>query len=165
MPITKKAAPKVAPKVAPKTAAKKAVPTKATKKEAPKRKGDVSKFVARAKNFGIGQAVPYKRDISRFMRWPRFVTVQRKKRVLQRRLKTPPALNQFNKISHEGRKPFRFPERVRLDPYAEPERRIRGGQNQCKRRYNLPTHFVESPFIYGFLPGVRTKWRAPNGRC
>lgn len=91
MPITKKAAPKAA--------SKKIVTSKAAaaKKEAPKKKGDVSRFVARAKNFGIGQAVPYKRDISRFMRWPRFVTVQRKKRVLQRRLKTPPALNQFTK--------------------------------------------------------------------
>jgi large subunit ribosomal protein L7Ae len=54
-------------------------------------------FQARPKNFGIGRDVPYKRDISRFMRWPVFVTRQRKKRVLQRRLKVPPALNQFRK--------------------------------------------------------------------
>ncbi|EPY39295.1 large subunit ribosomal protein L7Ae [Angomonas deanei] len=32
------------------------------------------------------------------MRWPTFVTMQRKKRVLQRRLKVPPALNQFTKV-------------------------------------------------------------------
>lgn len=96
MPPAKKAAP--APKKAP-AAAKKAAPTPAAKKEAPKNKSsEVSKFTARPKNFGIGQAVPYKRDISRFMRWPHFVTQQRKKRVLQRRLKTPPALNQFSKV-------------------------------------------------------------------
>lgn len=57
-----------------------------------------SPFVARPKNFGIGQDVPYARDLSRFMRWPTFVTMQRKKRVLQRRLKVPPALNQFTKV-------------------------------------------------------------------
>ena len=59
---------------------------------------EVSHFVARPKNFGIGADVPYSRDISRFMRWPAFVTRQRKKRVLQRRLKVPPALNQFSKV-------------------------------------------------------------------
>ncbi|EKF29061.1 60S ribosomal protein L7a, putative [Trypanosoma cruzi marinkellei] len=32
------------------------------------------------------------------MRWPTFVTMQRKKRVLQRRLKVPPALHQFTKV-------------------------------------------------------------------
>ncbi|CBZ23666.1 putative 60S ribosomal protein L7a [Leishmania mexicana MHOM/GT/2001/U1103] len=57
-----------------------------------------SHFAARPKNFGIGQDVPYARDLSRFMRWPTFVTMQRKKRVLQRRLKVPPALNQFTKV-------------------------------------------------------------------
>ncbi|KAH8614074.1 putative Ribosomal protein L7Ae L30e S12e Gadd45 family [Trypanosoma vivax] len=55
-------------------------------------------FVARPKDFGIGRDVPYARDLSRFMRWPTFVTMQRKKRVLQRRLKIPPALNQFTKV-------------------------------------------------------------------
>ncbi|CCW71671.1 unnamed protein product [Phytomonas sp. Hart1] len=63
-----------------------------------KKPSKVSLFEARPKNFGIGQDVPYKRDLSRFMRWPTFVTMQRKKRVLQRRLKVPPALNQFTKV-------------------------------------------------------------------
>lgn len=75
---------------------KKAVAAKAT---APyKKPAKTSQFAARPKNFGIGQDVPYARDLSRFMRWPTFVTMQRKKRVLQRRLKVPPALNQFTKV-------------------------------------------------------------------
>ena len=77
-------------KIAPKAAKKAAAPVK-------KAPIEVSKFSARPKNFGIGADTPYKRDISRFMRWPHFVTMQRKKRVLQRRLKTPPALAQFRK--------------------------------------------------------------------
>ncbi|CAJ1017296.1 RNase P subunit Pop3/Ribosomal protein L7Ae/L30e/S12e/Gadd45 family, putative [Leishmania lindenbergi] len=63
-----------------------------------KKPAAASRFTARPKNFGIGQDVPYSRDLSRFMRWPTFVTMQRKKRVLQRRLKVPPALNQFTKV-------------------------------------------------------------------
>jgi len=88
------AAAKPAAKVA--AAAKKVVAKKA---EAPKAKAAaVSLFSARPKDFGIGRDTPYKRDISRFMRWPAFVTRQRKRRVLERRLKVPPALNQFRRV-------------------------------------------------------------------
>ncbi|EPY28008.1 large subunit ribosomal protein L7Ae [Strigomonas culicis] len=82
------------------------MPGKEVKKAAPKAKAAEpykkpaapSPFVARPKHFGIGQDTPYARDLSRFMRWPTFVTMQRKKRVLQRRLKVPPTLNQFTKV-------------------------------------------------------------------
>jgi large subunit ribosomal protein L7Ae len=87
-------------KVPAKTASKNAAPYKkgAAVKEDKKNPGVKSVFAARPKNFGIGQDVPYKRDLSRFMRWPTFVTMQRKKRVLLRRLKVPPAINQFNNV-------------------------------------------------------------------
>lgn len=81
-------------KVVSKSASKKAAPVAA--KKAPKgNKSMPSKYVAAAKDFGVGRDVPFKRDISRFMRWPQFVTMQRKRRVLERRMKVPPALNQF----------------------------------------------------------------------
>ena len=35
------------------------------------------------------------RDLSRFVKWPRYVRLQRQKKILQQRLKIPPALNQF----------------------------------------------------------------------
>lgn len=88
-------------KKATKPATKAAAPYKkaAPAKEAPAKKASQpSPFQARPKNFGIGQDVPYARDLSRFMRWPTFVTMQRKKRVLQRRLKVPPPVNQFTKV-------------------------------------------------------------------
>jgi len=92
-----KEAKKPAVKPATKAAApyKKAAPVA---KEAPKKVAAPSQFQSRPKNFGIGQDVPYARDLSRFMRWPTFVTMQRKKRVLQRRLKVPPPVNQFSKV-------------------------------------------------------------------
>ncbi len=94
---------KEAKKPAAKTATKAAAPYKKgaapAKKEAPVKKAAApSLFQSRPKNFGIGQDVPYARDLSRFMRWPTFVTMQRKKRVLQRRLKVPPTINQFTKV-------------------------------------------------------------------
>ncbi|KAL9272644.1 Large ribosomal subunit protein eL8y-like protein [Drosera capensis] len=54
-------------------------------------------FEKRPKQFGIGGALPPKRDMSRFVKWPKIVQLQRKRRILKQRLKVPPALNQFTK--------------------------------------------------------------------
>ena len=54
-------------------------------------------FEKRPKQFGIGGALPPKRDLTRFVKWPKVVQIQRKKRILKQRLKVPPALNQFTK--------------------------------------------------------------------
>lgn len=52
-------------------------------------------FEKRTKNFGIGQTVQPKRDLSRFVKWPKYIRIQRQKSVLQKRLKVPPTINQF----------------------------------------------------------------------
>ncbi|XP_057982635.1 large ribosomal subunit protein eL8y [Malania oleifera] len=54
-------------------------------------------FEKRPKQFGIGGALPPKRDLHRFVKWPKVVQIQRKRRILRQRLKVPPALNQFTK--------------------------------------------------------------------
>jgi large subunit ribosomal protein L7Ae len=54
-------------------------------------------FEKRPKLFGIGGALPPKRDLHRFVKWPKYVRIQRQRRVLNQRLKVPPALNQFTK--------------------------------------------------------------------
>merc|ERR1711976_215811 len=46
--------------------------------------------------FGIGQDIQPKRDLSRFVKWPKYIRLQRQKAVLQTRLKVPPAINQFH---------------------------------------------------------------------
>jgi len=53
-------------------------------------------FEKRTRNFGIGQDIQPKRDLSRFVKWPKYIRLQRQKAVLQTRLKVPPAINQFN---------------------------------------------------------------------
>jgi len=52
-------------------------------------------FEKKARNFGIGQDIQPSRDLSRFVRWPKYIRLQRQKVVLQTRLKVPPAVNQF----------------------------------------------------------------------
>jgi len=51
----------------------------------------------RSRNFGIGQDIQPKRDLTRFVKWPKYVRLQRQKRILNQRLKVPPAINQFTK--------------------------------------------------------------------
>lgn len=43
----------------------------------------------------LGQDIQPTRDLSRFVRWPKYIRIQRQKAVLQRRLKVPPPINQF----------------------------------------------------------------------
>ena len=44
---------------------------------------------------GLGGAPHHKTDLHRFVKWPKYVRIQRQKRVLSMRLKVPPVLNQF----------------------------------------------------------------------
>jgi large subunit ribosomal protein L7Ae len=50
-----------------------------------------------SRNFGIGQDVQPTRNLSRFVKWPEYVRLQRQKAILNLRLKVPPAINQFTK--------------------------------------------------------------------
>jgi len=52
-------------------------------------------FEKRPRNFRIGGDIQPKRDLTRFVRWPKYIILQRQKRILLQRLKVPPALNQF----------------------------------------------------------------------
>lgn len=55
-------------------------------------------FPSRPKNWRIGGDIrPKGRDLSRFVRWPRYIRLQRQKKILLQRLKVPPAINQFTK--------------------------------------------------------------------
>jgi len=42
-----------------------------------------------------GQDIQPKRDLSRFVRWPKYIRLQRQKAILMKRLKVPPPINQF----------------------------------------------------------------------
>ncbi|GBF88320.1 60S ribosomal protein L7a [Raphidocelis subcapitata] len=52
-------------------------------------------YEKRPKNFGLGGIPPPTGDLHRFVKWPKYVRLQRQRRVLSMRLKVPPALNRF----------------------------------------------------------------------
>jgi large subunit ribosomal protein L7Ae len=46
--------------------------------------------------FKVGRAIlPAKRDLSRYVKWPKYIRLQRQRAILLKRLKVPPAINQF----------------------------------------------------------------------
>jgi len=49
------------------------------------------------RNFGIGADILPKRDLTRFVRWPKYVRLQRQKAILLKRLKVPGTINQFTR--------------------------------------------------------------------
>jgi large subunit ribosomal protein L7Ae len=86
----------MAPKKPLKGKKKVAAPPSAVVKKAESKKGQQNPlFEKRPKNFGIGQDIQPKRDLSRFVRWPKYIRLQRQRAVLYQRLKVPPPVNQF----------------------------------------------------------------------
>jgi len=49
------------------------------------------------KNYSIGNDTQPRRNLSRFVRWPHYIKIQRKKKILMERLKVPPSIHQFTK--------------------------------------------------------------------
>lgn len=54
-------------------------------------------FEKKPKVFGIGGALPVRKPLNRYVKWPKYVRIQRQREILKKRLKVPPALNQFTK--------------------------------------------------------------------
>lgn len=53
-------------------------------------------FEKTPKNLRIGGDIRPKRNLNRFVRWPKYIRLQRMKKIMLMRLKVPPAVNQFN---------------------------------------------------------------------
>merc|ERR1719455_3813 len=78
-----------------KSGAKKAVP-KAPLAGQKKKVAKNPLFEKTPRNFRLGADIQPKRDLSRFIKWPKYVRLQRAKKIMLMRLKVPPAINQFN---------------------------------------------------------------------
>jgi len=79
----------------PKKASKVAPAPKVAQAKVPEKETTNPLFEKRARNFGIGQSIQPKSDLTRFVKWPKYIKLQRQRRVLLHRLKVPPTINQF----------------------------------------------------------------------
>lgn len=86
-------------------------------------------FKKTPKNFRIGgDVLPQKRDVGRFVRWPRYIRIQRQKKVLLQRLKTPPAIHQFSSEfcldKNQATELFRLLNKYRPETAAQKKQRL-----------------------------------------
>merc|ERR1712167_299025 len=70
---------------------------KVTKSAAPRIKFPRTAVEKKPRTFSIGgDILPPKRNLTRFVKWPKYVRLQRSKMTLLKRIKIPPAINQFS---------------------------------------------------------------------
>ena len=107
--------------MAPKKGSKKVVATSAPKKADPM-------FPARPRSKGVGGAIrPRGRDLSRFVKWPRYIRIQRQRAVLYQRLKVPPSINLFTKAigKNEAMTVFTLLNKYRPETSAAKKQRVK----------------------------------------
>ncbi|EPS33212.1 60S ribosomal protein L8-B [Penicillium oxalicum] len=80
----------------------------------------------RSRNFGIGQDVQPKRNLSRFVKWPEYVRLQRQKKILNMRLKVPPSIAQFQNTldRNTAAQTFKLLAKYRPETKAEKKERL-----------------------------------------
>merc|ERR1719460_1420529 len=95
------------------------------------------------KNFGIGQDVLPRKELSRYVRWPKYVRIQRQRKILYERLKVPPSINQFTnqldknlgvnlfKLLHKYKPEDKAQKKERLKAVAE--KKEAGGEEASKK--------------------------------
>jgi len=90
-------------KVLPKSVAAKVAAKGKDKGEKAKKKTPWAGLTIRKpKNFGIGNDIQPKRDLRRFMKWPKYVVLQRKERILAKRIKVPAPIAQFSRTADKS---------------------------------------------------------------
>jgi large subunit ribosomal protein L7Ae len=83
-------------------------------------------FKKAARDFGVGRAIRPKVDLSRYVKWPRYVRLQRQRAILKKRLKVPPSVNQFSKAldKNQASNLFRLMSKYRPETRAEKKTRL-----------------------------------------
>lgn len=81
----------------------------------------------RPRNFSIGNDIQPKRDVTRMVRWPEYVKLQRQRAILKRRLKVPPAVNQFSRTldKNTATNLFRLLNKYQPESKTEKKQRLR----------------------------------------
>jgi large subunit ribosomal protein L7Ae len=80
----------------------------------------------RTRNYGIGQDIQPSRNLSRMVKWPEYVRLQRQKKILNMRLKVPPAIAQFQNVldRNTAAQAFKLLNKYRPESKAEKKERL-----------------------------------------
>ncbi|XP_037593049.1 60S ribosomal protein L7a-like [Cebus imitator] len=125
------------------------------------------------KTFGIGQDIQPKRDLTRFVKWPCYIRLQRQRAILYKQLKVPPAINEFTqaldhqtvtqllKLAHKYRREMKQEKKQRLDIPTNRPPVLRAGVNTIttlvenkKAQLVVIAHDVDPIELVVFLPAM-----------
>ncbi|KAK1675707.1 60S ribosomal protein L8-B [Colletotrichum godetiae] len=78
------------------------------------------------RNYGIGQDIQPRRNLARMVKWPEYVRLQRQKKILNMRLKVPPAIAQFQHVldRNTAAQAFKLLNKYRPETKAEKKERL-----------------------------------------
>merc|ERR1712031_150465 len=82
----------------------------------------------KGRTFSIGgDVLPPKRNLTRFVKWPKYVRLQRAKMTLLKRIKIPPAINQFTNTldKRQASQLFRLLNNIKPETKAAKKERIK----------------------------------------
>jgi large subunit ribosomal protein L7Ae len=82
-------------------------------------------FKKQARDFRVGRDVLAKRDLSRYVKWPRYVRIQRQRAILKKRLKVPPAITHFTKTLDKNQAQNLFKLLVKYRPETKDQKKKR----------------------------------------
>merc|ERR1712010_189368 len=101
---------------------------KGSKGTAPKVEFPASAIQKKGRTYSIGGDILPKRDLTRFVKWPKYVRLQRSKMTLLKRIKIPPAINQFTQTfdKRQASQLFRLLNTLKPETKAAKKERLAG---------------------------------------
>merc|ERR1711934_1204054 len=100
---------------------------KVSKGSAPKVEFPKNAVEAKKRTFSIGgNILPPKRNLTRFVKWPKYIRLQRAKMTLLKRIKIPPAINQFSNTfdQRQASQVFRLLNNLKPETKTEKKERL-----------------------------------------
>merc|ERR1712100_594272 len=102
---------------------------KVSKANAPKVEFPKNAIEKKPRTFAVGgDVLPPKRDLTRFVKWPKYIRLQRAKMTLLKRIKIPPAINQFAQTfdKRQASQLFRLLNNLKPETKAAKKERLAG---------------------------------------
>jgi large subunit ribosomal protein L7Ae len=85
-------------------------------------------FAKNKRSYRIGGDIMHKQDLTRFVKWPKYIQMQRQKRILMTRLKIPPQIAQFSHTLErdQAKKLFELLGKYKPETHKEKATRLQG---------------------------------------
>merc|ERR1712216_891779 len=95
-------------------------------KKAAKAEFPANMIEKKGRTFSIGGDIRPSGDLTRFVKWPKYIRIQRSRRILYQRIKIPPAINQFKQTfdKRQAGQLFRLLNQLKPESKAQKAERI-----------------------------------------